>query len=485
MNEKPNSTEAPEDKEKGKGISSRRTAVEVLISIEKDSAYANIVLNNAFRRKQLSDRDKAFVTALVQGVVRHRMQLDDKLKKLSKQPFDKMPETLRNILRVALFQLDFMSDMPESAVVNTSVQLAKKLGHEGHGKFVNGVLRNYIRSRSASTPDVVPEEEDTADPIQKFMVKYSLPEWLIRRWIQNYGSEEAEKLFQFSQSTPEVTLRSCELSITPEGLAQVFGNKEIAFHKGKLVESCFILDDSRHLSPEKLPGYKEGLFAVQDEAAAFVSIVVDPKPQELIVDLCAAPGGKSLHMGELMNNTGRIVAVDIKANRLNSLKSNRNRLGLTNIEIIEADARSFEPDRPADKVLLDAPCSGTGVINRRSDLRFNRDAADIEALVTLQRELLANAAKMLKPGGVLVYSTCSIEPEENFDNVRWFLKEFGDFRPDDISPYLPEFLKAEIASTWGGPACKTESEMTVAHMLQLLPSRHGTSGFFISRLKKL
>ena len=245
-----------------------------------------------------------------------------------------------------------------------------------------------------------------------------------------------------------------------------------------------ILETRRHQSPEKLPGYSEGLFSVQDEAAAFVAVVVDAKPGEHIIDLCAAPGGKSLQMAEMMENTGRVVAVDKSESRLNLLKQNRNRLGLTNIEVFAADGRTFTVERLADKVLLDAPCTGTGVINRRSDLRYNREPFDIQSLAELQRELLSNAAKLVKPGGVSVYSTCSIEPEENFDNIRWFMREFEDFAGDDITRFMPKDFATELESCWSGPACKTESEMTMPYMAQLLPSRHKVSGFFICRLKR-
>jgi 16S rRNA (cytosine967-C5)-methyltransferase len=312
-----------------------------------------------------------------------------------------------------------------------------------------------------------------------------MPEWLVRRWMENYGRDETIKLLQFAQSTPELTIRVCEMSITVEGYEQILRGRNIQFHRSKLVPSCLIIDSKKQGSPEKLPGYSDGLFTVQDESAALVSKVVDAKPgKEVIVDLCAAPGGKSLHMAEMMENSGRVIAVDKHASRLNLLKENRQRLGLTNIEIVAADGRSFTLEKPADRVLLDAPCTGTGVVNRRSDLRFRREAVDIGSLTELQRELLNNAADLVKPGGVLVYATCSIEPEENFDNIRWFMRERSDFEGEDLTPFLPQHLQEELHSCWTGPACKTESEMTTPFMLQLLPSRHGVSGFFICRLRK-
>jgi 16S rRNA (cytosine967-C5)-methyltransferase len=474
-------------KESGQGVPARRIAVETLVSIEKDGAYSTIALNVAFKRKQLSERDRAFVTALVQGVVRHRLELDEKIGSRSKQSLDKMPSTLKNILRIALFQLEQMQDIPASAVVNTSADLARALGHPGHARFVNGLLRTYLREKPEMESSVQFDAEVSAAPADpsSLSVRYSMPQWLVDRWISTYGQEETIKLLQFAQTRPELAVRVMESAITTDGLEEILRANNIECHRGKLVNTCIILDSTRHLSPEKLPGFSQGWFTVQDEAAAFVSLVVDPKPGDLIVDLCAAPGGKSLHLAELMENTGRVVAVDKHASRLNLLKQNRNRLGLTNIEIFAEDGRQFKlAGAAADRVLLDAPCTGTGVINRRSDLRFRREPLDIVALTELQHELLANAATLVKPGGILVYSTCSIEPEENFDNIRWFLREFPEFEGDDLSSYVPASLKAELESCWTGPACKTESEMTVPYMLQLMPSRHEVSGFFVARLRK-
>lgn len=455
------------------GMASRQLAVEILVQVEQDQAYANLALSHAFKRKTLSERDRAFVTALVQGVIRHRSALDEKLKPLSKRPLDKLQPSLRNLLRMAVFQLDQMTDIPPSAVLNTSNELARNTGHDGLAKFANGVLRGYLR-RDASQ-DAKPEND-----VHSLSVQYSMPDWLVERWLKTWGLPETIELLKYSQSIPELVVRTCEVSITPEGLNQVFTQKGIACTPGTMVDSCLIVNDrGKYKGPvEKLPGYNEGLFTVQDEAAALVSKVVAPLPGELVIDLCAAPGGKSLHLAELMDNKGRIIAVDSKAERLNLLRKNRQRLGLTNIEIMESDGRSFSADALADKVLVDAPCMGTGVMNKRSDLRFNRQAPDLDQLVNLQRELLNNAAHIIKPGGILVYSTCSIEPEENIENFEWFLKQHPNFAAESLRPYI----SAELIAQWqsADPQWNPDNGW-----LQLLPSRHQQSGFFIARSKKL
>ncbi|HEY9773241.1 MAG TPA: 16S rRNA (cytosine(967)-C(5))-methyltransferase RsmB [Planktothrix sp.] len=482
-----------EEKQSGskkEGLASRRLAVEVLIGIDQEGAYATQALNAAFKRKQLSERDRAFVTALVQGVLRHRMQIDEKLNAISSKPLDKMPAPLRNVLRIALFQLDEMPDIPASAVVNTSADLSRTMGHQGQAKFTNGILRNYLRKKEASAEGTVidtisqPAVDDASAGAQVLATKYSIPEWIVSRWLDNFGRDETLQLLAHAQSTPELAVRVCEMSLTTDALKRIFADKDIKFHQGELVPSVLIIESRKHGSPEKWPGYVEGFFTVQDEAAAFVSRAVDAQPGELVVDLCAAPGGKTLHMAEMMNNTGRVIAVDKHEGRLNLLKQNRTRLALTNIEIVTADGRTFEPNKLADRVLLDAPCTGTGVMNRRSDSRFHREPPDLASLTELQRELLANAARMVKPGGILVYSTCSLEPEENFDNIRWFMREFAEFEGDDIANFLPEQFRDELCSSWSGPACKTEPEMTRPYMVQLMPSKHKVSGFFLCRLRK-
>jgi 16S rRNA (cytosine967-C5)-methyltransferase len=462
------------------GTTSRRMAVEVLIRIERDKAYANIALANALKKKPLQERDRAFVTALVQGAVRRLSEIDGKIQSISKQPVPKLTSPLRNILRLAIFQLDYMPDIPPSAVLDTSNKLAKSTGTEGSAKFANGVLRNYLRAKAKA-----PQSDDTTDDAtlstEQLAEKYSMPPWLVERWVDIWGIEEALRLLKHSQQIPELALRTCELGITTEGLIDILRRKGIKCRPGELVDTCVIVEDRGPLKGpvEKLPGYDQGLFSVQDEAAAFVSKVVEPKSGEVVVDLCAAPGGKSLHMAELMGNKGRILAVDLHVSRLNLLRKSRQRLGITNIEIFAADGKDFTPDTLADKVLIDAPCTGTGVINRRSDLRLKREAPDIQQLITIQRDLLHHGASMLKPGGALVYSTCSIEPEENIDNFKWFIESHSDFEPASLERFIPPALLERWKKIDPSVAGSIHDGW-----LQILPSRHALSGFFICRFTK-
>jgi 16S rRNA (cytosine967-C5)-methyltransferase len=458
-----------------KGLAARHVALDVLVKVDTDNAFANLALNAAFKRTQLSERDRAFATLLVQGVLRHRDSLDASIAKFSKHPLSKMPAALRNVLRLAVFQLEHVEDLPPSAILNTATELAKITGHAGSGKLANGLLRNYIRSAEGgnqngghATSATAGTAESAATPksVADLAQQYSIPVWLVQKWIDNRGLEETEALLKYSQSIPELTIRVNETAIDTDSLLNILTNKGIEARKGKWVDSCLIISNrGQYKGPiEKLPGYVDGMYSVQDEAAAFVTKVLDPKPGEVIIDLCAAPGGKSVHMAELMENRGRVIAVDVSGNRLNLLKQTRRRLGLTNIEVMEADGTSFELPEKADRLLIDAPCTGTGVINRRSDLRFKREQPDIEALCKIQRSLLARAKHLLKPGGTLVYSTCSIEPEENEQAIEWFLSEFPDFKQSELAPFMPPDASSSGFS------------------LQMLPHKHGTSGFYVARM---
>jgi 16S rRNA (cytosine967-C5)-methyltransferase len=512
------------------------------MATQTQGQFVNAALADALNDCHLSERDRAFTTALVLGVIRNCSVLDSRIDKLSDRPAQKISALLRIVLRLALFQLDFMPNIPPQAVLDTATELAKQQGHIGLARFANGLLRNYLRSveardqaaRSLEVHAADTQASDASDEAgaekggseeagseaqegienraaesqaARAAHQYSLPLWMVQRWIENYGREETEKLVAFTAKQPNICVRPCELSITPDGLESLFQRQGISCHRGSLVPSCLIVDrrdkykqDNRrgaapadlngdkkrgfHGALSKLPGYEEGLFSVQDEAAALVSIVLDPKPGERVIDLCAAPGGKTTHIAELMQGHGQVIAVDINEKRLTPLKELRSRLGLTNITVEVQDGRNFHSTVSADRVLVDAPCTGTGVINRRSDLRDKRKVEDIPQLVELQRELLTNAAALIKPGGILVYATCSIEPEENFDNARWFLDNFEDFEPDDIAGYLPVWLLDQCAPTWNGPACKSVLEESRIHTVQLLPSREGISGFFIAKFKR-
>lgn len=458
-----------------KGLASRKLAVEILLKVEQEGAFANPALSAAFKTHSLSERDRAFVTYIVQGTLRHQLELDDQLKKLSKKPIERLSPPLRSVLRSALYQILHMEDMPPSAVINTSVEIARKMGHEGSAKFVNGVLRSFQRSRAAEAKD--------GDLSAKTENKHSVPDWLYKRWLARFGEAESALLLEDTQKIPQLTLRTCDSAITTEGLMEILRKKGISVEQSMLMPHCIKIVDRGTLSGpiSKLPGYSEGLFTVQDDASALVSIILAPEPGQTVLDMCAAPGSKSFHLGELMQNKGRVIALDSSEKRLSLLAKERRRLGLTNIETVVKDGRDYDPGALCDCVLIDAPCSGTGVMNRRSDLRQHREEAHIHSLVETQRALLENAAKVLKPGGTMVYSTCSMEMEENEDNIGWFLEKHPEFKLDNLLP----FFSKELLERWSKDSHWEETRKQIeGGAIQLLPSRHSCSGFFISRFKR-
>jgi 16S rRNA (cytosine967-C5)-methyltransferase len=460
-----------------KGLASRKLAVEVLTKVEVDKAYANLALSSAFKRQALPERDRAFVTALVQGVLRHREELDEQIALCSSQPINKMVPPVRNLLRVALFQLRYMEDIPARAVVNSACDLGKVVGHKGIPGFINGVLRGYLRKTGEprESGDQDTNKESPQDEEQSLSKRYSLPAWLIRRWLAARGKEETMALLTWSQSIPPLTVRTCTSGVTVEALEKLMTDQGIKVRRGALVPDCLIIEDrGRHKGPvDKLPGYKEGLFIVQDEQAAFASQAVAPLPGDTVVDLCAAPGGKAIHLAELMGGKGRVIAVDVHEKRLNLLKETRQRVGLTNVETVAADGTTFEPGTRVDRILIDAPCTGTGVINRRADLRFQKDEPDIGALIDLQRKLLDHAAAILRDGGILVYSTCSLEQEENEDNMRWFLAAHPEFSLESLKSCAgPQFAES------------LEGQQLERGYYQFLPSKQSMSGFFVAKMCK-
>jgi 16S rRNA (cytosine967-C5)-methyltransferase len=471
------------------GIRARKLAIEVLIKLEKEGLYVNSALAQALERTDLSARDKAFVTALVMGVMRQRDLLDTTIANQSSRKLDKMPAILINILRLAIFQLEFMPEIPASAVVDTSCKLASILGHRGLVSFTNGLLRScLLKMQNGEKKNEITGEETTETIAQK----YSMPNWLVERWISRYGLEETTRLLVFAQTPPPLVLRACSLSITSEGLANILANNDIDTKPGLLVSDCLILEGkSKHLhkSIKDFPGFAEGMFSVQDEASAFVVTVLDPKPGDVVIDLCAAPGGKTTYASELMNNTGQVFAIDKSDKRLDNLRENRKRLGLNNIRTLIGDATNLELFDPPNRILpnrilIDAPCMGTGVINRHPDQRYRQAESDLKSLVSLQRALLENAARQLETDGVIVYSTCSIEPEENIENFNWFLENHKNFEPENIFSFLPQ----KAIDLWRNKNAdwlidmQSEAEKGT---IQFLPSRHDTSGFFISRMRKV
>lgn len=460
---------------KAKGVESRKLALEVLLRTNEEKAYVQSVLAASLKESKLSGRDKAFVTYLVQGVLRNLSNIDKVIKNHSKRPLEKMPAVLLNVLRLGAYQLMYMEDLPASAVISTSTSVARLCGHAGLSSFTQAVLRNVHRNIEKIRDEYKIKESQESfssnDP-EELSQHYSMPLWIVQRWLEQYDHPTVVSLLSYSQSTPKQSLRVNENAVEVRAIVSVLERAGLKVAVSEVVPTCInILSKGDYRGPlEKLPGYSEGMFSVQDEASQLVSYIVNPLPGNLVVDLCAAPGGKTLHMSEMMQNKGKILAVDKSGERLNVLKNNRQRLSITNVEVVEQDGRNIKLDTLADKVLVDAPCSGTGVLNRRSDLRYHRQPEDIESLSRLQLELLQNASTLVKPGGILVYSTCSVEKEENESIVEKFLANNSNFKLESLTDIVSAFKNAPF------------NLPTEAGKFQLLPTMQGLSGFFLARL---
>ena len=436
----------------------RETAMKVLLAVHENGAYANIALAEALRKARLNEMDRRFATELVYGAVKAGGTLDWIVRRYTNRPLRKMTPYVRSILRLGIFQLFFLDRVPPSAVCNESTELAKKYGHAGTGKFVNAVLRAAARDPGKAR---VSEDDESA----YLAIQFQHPKWLVSRWLKMFGREETEQLCVFDNAAAVLSLRTNLLRITRDELAE-----RLRMEGAKVVLSKWAPEGilcPTHASLNDSASLREGLFQVQDESSMQVAHVLDPQPGEFVIDMCSAPGGKTTHLAERMKNQGRILALDIYDTKLARVEENAKRLGISIIETKRLDARGAGDAYPqkADRVLADVPCSGFGVLRRRPDARWRKTEEEIMKLPMLQSEILESAARAVKPGGVLVYSTCTIEPAENEEVVRSFLRSHAEFSLNVTGKYLP--LKPSASD-----------------MVQFYPQRDRVDGFFIARLMR-
>lgn len=448
--------------------SAREAALRALVGIDEKNAYAQSARDRILDSCDLDTRDRAFCTELIFGVTKHRKTIDHIVETFSSRPVKKMDSVTRNVLRLGVYQLFYLDQIPRHAAVYECVALAKKHAHIGSSRFINAVLRSVLRK-----PDAVKFPDPDCDPVSYISLKYSHPEWLVSGWIRRFGREETAKLCEANNEKAPMTIRTNTLKITRDALIQKLNHAGFDVISSHLVDEGIEFQNAGNLFSHEL--YANGMFFAQDIASMLVSHVLSPEPNERVLDLAAAPGGKTTHIAQLMGDAGQIVACDVNEHRLDLIRDNLERLGISSVKLILSDSRRLPDDIKAiefDKVLLDAPCSGTGVLRRRADLRWQRREEDLKHLVTLQKELLEAAACQVKPGGgVLVYSTCSIEPEENSELISDFLSKHPEFSEDHVRPYLPEGFRIAFREQ-GNPYVNT------------YPHIHRIDGFFIARLKR-
>ena len=414
----------------------RSCAVKILCRCERTDSYLEKLIDAELKTDFLNDFDKALLNEISHGVIRWMRRLDWFLNGFYRGSYEKCLPEVRNAMRVALYQILFLNKIPYSAAVNEAVEFIKRIHGEKHAGVVNGLLRTIIRTLDNL---VWPTRE--IDEVNYLGIIQSHPNWMVRRWIQRFGFDNAVKLCEENNKRPVMSLRVNSLKISNGDFENYLKEKNLYYKNGNYLDNFFTTKTMSKIYTDEL--FKMGMFTVQDESAGLVSKLLDPKKDELILDVCAAPGGKTSHISELMNNEGQIIAVEKYLSRLEVMGKNLLRLGVKNVKKIHDDIcepRSSELKEAfigkADKILVDAPCSGLGVLSKKPDIKWKREPDDIIELHKLQIEILNNSVKYLKPNGVIVYSTCTTEQEENADIVKLFLSENPDFSIDPAGKYV-------------------------------------------------
>ena len=437
--------------------SARITALRVLVSCRSNGAWADAALKAQISRDGLSGPDAALCSRIVYGVMQNQMLLDFYIGAYCSQKPDHLQSPLLEILRIGAYQILFLDKIPDSAAVNTSVELAKLSKRGQASGLVNAVLRKLSQNKESLPP--IPDR----DEVQRLSIQYSHPKWLTKRMVNLLGREEAERFLASNNQIAPLTIQVNPLKTTMESLTEELRQPGVEVRPHAWVPDCLELSGTGDLTA--LPAFQEGKFLVQDPAARLVSLISGIRPDQKVLDVCAAPGGKSLSAAFAMAGQGSIVSCDLHENKLKRIQESAGRLGVNIITTQAADGRVFRPewDSAFDVVLVDAPCSGLGIIRKKPDTRYKK-ADDLFTLSVIQSAILDNAARYVRPGGTLVYSTCTILPEENEQVTRAFLAEHTDFT---LAPFeLPR------------PVGKTDGSLT------LWPQRHDTDGFYICRMTR-
>jgi 16S rRNA (cytosine967-C5)-methyltransferase len=449
-----------------KGISTtnpRQAACETLLRIKKEGGFADRLIDIELSNGILSGPDRGLYAELVFGVLRRQGTLDHILQQLLEKPMIELDPLALVILRIGLYQLTCLDRIPESAAVNESVNLAKLIT-PGTSGLINAVLRNYIRRRDTiAFPDI------STNPAVSIATRHSQPEWLVEQWIGQLGVNEAQQLAEASSQQPPLTLRVNTLCASRDQLLQEFESH------GIVAAPCRYSPDgiamaARHMV-SALPGFDAGFFAVQDEASQLAGRLLGAEPGERVWDACCAPGGKSCHIAQLMGDRGELIATDISRSKLTLVQDSLRRLGINSVSTAVADLHRPEtfPDGCFDRILLDAPCSGLGVIRRNPEAKWRLFSGDITRLAAVQKTLLKNAAAKLKPGGTLLYSTCSTSEAENEIVVEDFLLHHPDFVLENLNDLFPAW--SDLIAFYG--------------MFRVWPHRHGMDGFFAARIRRI
>ena len=451
----------------------REVALKVLYKIDKENAYSNIILNEEINKnkEKLNSKDISLISEIIYGVTTWRLTIDEIIKKYSKIRIKKISPWILNILRMSIYQIIFLDKIPKSAAVNEGVNLAKKYGGKSTG-FTNAILRKVTKNDYEEI--LKSKNKDNLESISK---AYSMPMWIIEELKkENFDNEKIETICKNSNIRPKITIRVNNLKTDIKKLREKLENKGFEVNEGILKDFLIL---NKLGSIEKLEEFKDGLFTIQDEVAGLSSLVLDPKENEIVLDACSSPGGKTTYLAQIMNNRGKIIAWDIHENRTKLVNNTAKRLGINIITTNTKDATIYDEfyKEKFDKILLDVPCLGLGVLKRKPDIKWQRKKEDIEEITNTQYKILETCSKYLKNGGELVYSTCSIFNSENADIINKFLKNNSEFKIEKIDKILIEDENEN---------CKMffENYLKNDEFLQVYQNEK-TDGFFICKLIKI
>ncbi len=435
----------------------RQLAFVALRAVQK-GAFADIAVDQALHRTDITILDRRLFTELVYGTIRRQRTLNALIDQFAKKK--DQPPDLRLILQLGLYQLRYLDQIPASAAVDTTVELAKQNKLAGLTGVVNGLLRQYLRSQTILSTDPLKLPEDA---IAKIGTLQSYPDWIVQTWCDQFGIENTEKLCEWLNQPPQIDLRINTLKTNIDQVEAAMSAQNVKVDRIPNLPNALRLPSSVG-AIQSLPGYSEGWWIVQDSSAQLVSDLLDPQPGETVADACAAPGGKTMHIAELMHDRGTVWAIDKTPSRFKKLQQNLDRLSLNSIQLLTADSRNVPQLKgQCDRVLVDAPCSGLGTLNRHADARWRQTLQSATELAQLQRQILTEAATWVKPQGVLVYATCTLNPIENEAVIKTFLAQHANWSIE-LSPSFANFTDSE---GW----------------IKVLPYCHNMDGFFMVRLK--
>ena len=452
----------PSNEKSRKGV--RQLASEILLKVDTRKAYADVLLDHSVKDAALSHRDRALLTELTYGTLRWRGKIDARLNLYLRSSLEDTDPFIRNLLRVTFYQLLFLDKIPDYAAVDEAVELGKAHGGDKVAGFINAVLRNFLRKK-----DRIAEPQPSKDRQTALATDYAHPRWLVEKWLDYFEREETEALMRANNEPAPLVLRVNSLTSSREALLTLLTKSGISAVATRW-SPAGIWVKSR--SPvDQLPGFREGLFQVQGEASQLVSYLLSPEKGERILDACAAPGGKTTHIAELMSDTGELIALDKSEKGIERIRENVARLGLTSVRGAKSDVSHRLPAEfrnPYDRILVDVPCSGLGTLRSHPEIKWHRNETDIKRLSHLQKNIINQVVHYLKPGGILVYSTCTLAQDENENLVEQFLEDHNEFVLDNAASYLPQEAGSLVQGSY----------------YTALPHRHNTDGFFAARMRK-